>query len=384
MMSDRQINFHAPKSGVRLSFLFAGALLLAGMSAQNVAAQIINTAAGDGVAGYNGDDIPALKAELHDPTAVALDAEGNLFIADAANDIIRRVDRKSGIITTVVGSEFACQDSGDHGPADQALLCSPDGLTIDRFGNLFIADTANHRIRRVDHRTHIITTIAGTGTIGFSGDGGPATSAQLAAPNDVKTDWFGNVYIADTANFRIRRVDAKTGIIETIVGNGTGGDGSLAVDAQIGDSFGITFDQEGNLFVGDSTENSVHRVDHKTGILMTVAGTGVYGYNGDGIAATSAMLGGPFGVAVDKHGFLYIGDQGNRRVRRVDLHTGIITTYAGNGVIGSSGDHGPATKAELMSPSGLLLDGEDRLYIGDQASEKVRVVEREECEKGHH
>jgi trimeric autotransporter adhesin len=364
----------------RLSLLIAAGTL-AVITPGKISAQTIVTVAGDGVAGYTGDDIPALKAELNQPTAVAMDRNGDLFIADAANDVIRKVSRKNGMITTVAGAAFACGDSGDNGPADEALLCSPDGITVDRLGNLLIADTANHRIRRVDHRTHIITTVAGTGVIGFSGDGGPATSAQLAAPNDVKVDAFDNLYIADTANFRVRRVDARTGIIQTAVGNGTGGDGSLAVDAQIGESFGLAFDHVGNLFIGDSTQNSVHRVDRKTGILTTVAGSGVYGYSGDGGQATAAMLGGPFGVAVDKRGFLYIGDEGNERVRRVDLHTGIITTYAGNGVTGFSGDHGPALEAEFRAPSGVLLDGADRLYIADQSNQRIRLVDHQDCEE---
>jgi sugar lactone lactonase YvrE len=191
-----------------LSFRICSLLCIAGilvslMTVRPVLAQTIETVAGDGAGGYSGDRIPAVQAELHQPSGVALDPDGDLLIADAANEVIRKVNRKTGIIRTVAGG-FACGDSGDGGPADEALLCSPDGLTVDRWGNLYIADTANHRIRRVDRRTRIITTVAGNGTIGFSGDGGPATSAQLADPNDVKFDAFDNLYIADTANSRVR------------------------------------------------------------------------------------------------------------------------------------------------------------------------------------
>jgi sugar lactone lactonase YvrE len=362
-----------------LSFWICSLLCIAGilvslMTVRPVLAQTIETVAGDGAGGYSGDRIPAVQAELHQPSGVALDPDGDLLIADAANEVIRKVNRKTGIIRTVAGG-FACGDSGDGGPADEALLCSPDGLTVDRWGNLYIADTANHRIRRVDRRTRIITTVAGNGTIGFSGDGGPATSAQLADPNDVKFDAFDNLYIADTANSRVRRVDGRTGIITTVVGNGAGGDGSLAVDAQIGETFGLAFDREGNLFVSDSTENSVHRVERKTGILTTVAGTGTYGYSGDGGPANEATLGGPFGLALDRKGNLYISDEGNERVRRVDLHTGVITTIAGNGITGFSGDQGPARDAELTAPGGLVIDREDRLYIADMDNQRVRRVE---------
>jgi trimeric autotransporter adhesin len=355
--------------------LVTAGMLLSTMTVRSANAQTIQTVAGNGIGGYSGDNIPATQAELHEPAGVSLDPEGNLLIADAGNEVIREVNRKTGIITTVVGAAFACGSGGDGGLATDALLCSPEGVTADHEGNLYIADTGNQRVRRVDHKTHIITTIAGTGVIGFSGDGGPGNQAQLANPEDIAIDRDDNVYIADGSNFRVRRIDCKTGIITTVVGGGTGGDGSQAVDAEIGLSFGLAFDSSGNLFIADSTENKVHRVDHKTGIITTIAGTGSYGYSGDGGPATQASLSGPFGVAVEGSSDLYIADESNNRVRHVDLHTGLITTYVGNGYSGSTGDLGPAGEAELNAPSGLVLDKHGVLYIGDQGNQRVRRVD---------
>jgi sugar lactone lactonase YvrE len=358
------------------SILSTAGLLIGVLIAQPSIGQTIETVAGTGVHGYNGDNIPATTAELFQPDGVAFDSAGNMFIADAGNQLIRRVDAKTGIISTVAGTysaAFRCTFGGDGGPADEAILCSPDFITFDRWDNLYIADTANHRIRRVDHRTQIIATVAGNGTAGFSGDGGPATSAQFNDPNGVRFDAFGNLYIADTVNHRVRRVDSQTGIVSTVAGNGTGGDGGPAVDAQLGYVFDMAFDVEGNLFIGDSGENRVRRVDHSTGIITTVAGNGNQGYGGDGGPATEAELYGPAGLALDRFGNLYIADEINSRVRRVDLRTGIITTIAGTDVSGFNGD-GPAATAELNSVIALAVH-KNKLYIADIGNQRVRRIE---------
>jgi trimeric autotransporter adhesin len=318
----------------------------------------------------------ATTAELFQPDDLAFDSAGNLFIADAGNQLIRRVDAQTGIITTVAGSYSAvyqCTFGGDGGPANEAILCSPDFIAFDRWDNLYIADTANQRIRRVDHSTNIITTVAGNGTGGFSGDGGPATSAQLNNPNGVSFDAFGNLYIADTSNDRVRRVDRQAGIISTVAGNGTGGDGGSAVDAQLGIVFDVAFDLEGNLYISDVGSNSVRRVDHHTGIITTVAGNGNQGYGGDGGPATEAELYGPNGLALDGFGNLYIADEINSRVRRVDLRTGIITTIAGTDVEGFNGD-GPASTTELNSVIALAVH-RNKLYLADIGNQRVRRLE---------
>jgi len=358
------------------SILSTAGLLVGAVMAQPSIAQTIETVAGTGVYGYNGDNIPATQAEVFQPDDVAFDSAGNLFIADAGNQLIRRVDVKTGIITTVAGSyspTFRCDFGGDGGPADQAILCSPDNITFDRWDNLYIADTSNQRIRRVDQRTHIITTVAGNGTAGFSGDGGPATSAQFQNPNGVHFDAFGNLYIADTGNDRVRRIDGQTGIISTVAGNGTGGDGGPAVDAQLGLVFNIAFDFEGNLFITDGGPNTVRRVDHRTGIITTVAGNGTEGYGGDGGPATEAELNGPAGLAFDWLGNLYIADEINSRIRRVDRRTGIITTIAGTDVSGFNGD-GPAATAELNFVIALAVH-RNKLYLADIGNQRVRRIE---------
>jgi sugar lactone lactonase YvrE len=359
------------------SILSTAGLLMSVVVAQPSLAQTIETVAGTGVHGYNGDNIPATQAQVFQPDGVAFDSAGNLFIADAGNQLIRRVDAKTGIITSVAGSyspTFRCDFGGDGGPADQAILCSPDFITFDRWDNLYIADTSNQRIRRVDRRTHIISTVAGNGTAGFAGDGGPATSAQLNNPNGVHFDAFGNLYIADTGNDRVRRVDGRTGIISTIAGNGTGGDGGPAVDAQLGLVFDMAFDLEGNLFISDRGPNTVRRVDHRTGIITTVAGNGTGGYAGDGGPATEAELGDPVGLAFDWVGNLYIAEEGNSRVRRVDRRTGIITTIAGTDVSGFNGDGRPAATAELNFVIALAVH-ENSLYLADLGNQRVRRIE---------
>jgi trimeric autotransporter adhesin len=357
----------------------AGLLMSLAMAPPSIA-QTIETVAGTGVYGYNGEDIPALKAELFQPTYVAFDSAGNLFFSQGGNQLVSRVDAQTGIIHTVAGdysATYACTFSGDGGPADKAILCSPGGLTFDRWDNLYIADTSNQRIRRVDRRTHIITTIAGNGTVGFSGDGGPATSAQFNNPNGLHFDALGNLYIADTSNNRVRRVDGKTGIISTVAGNGAGGDGGLAVDAQLGFVFDVAFDMEGNLLISDSGDDRVRRVDHTTGIITTIAGNGNEGFSGDGGPATEAELDTPAGLALDRLGNLYIADY--QRLRRVDRRTGIITTIAGNGNAGFNGD-GPAEGAELSFEIGLAVHG-NNLYIGDQGNQRVRRIEPLSCEE---
>jgi sugar lactone lactonase YvrE len=334
------------------------------------AAGTITTVAGNGTFGFGGDGGPATSASLREPLGVAVDAAGNLLIADTSNQRIRRVDPAGTIMTVAGNGTFGF--SGDGGPATSGSLSFPAGLAVDGAGNLFIADTLNHRIRRVD-AAGTITTVAGNGTLGFSGDGGPATSASLWNPVGVAVDGAGNLLIADSANKRIRRVDTA-GTITTVAGNGLGvfsGDGGPATSAGLPAPWGLAVDGAGNLFITDTDNHRVRRVD-TAGTITTVAGNGLGVFSGDGGPATSASLKSPFGVAVDGASNLLIADS-DGRIRRVDIG-GTIMTVAGNGLFGFSGDGGPATNARFAGPRGLAVDGAGNLSIADQANHRIRRI----------
>ena len=333
-------------------------------------AQIIATVAGGGGEGP-GDNGPATKAQMMQPVSVALDGAGNLYIADSQDQRVRKVDA-TGVITTLAGTgnrDF----SGDGGPAATAGLNTPSGVAVDTAGNVYIADRLNHRIRRVT-AAGIITTFAGTGTASFSGDGGPATSATLNSPDAVAVDGAGNVYISDTNNRRIRKVTVA-GTISTFAGNGTvnySGDGGPAISAGIPAPGGVFADAAGNLYVSDST-NRIRKVN-TSGVISTVAGVGGTGAAGDGGPALSAQLSTPTGVALDGAGNLYIGDTFNNRVRKV-TPAGTITTFAGGGLVGGNfGDGGPATSASLALPNGVAVDGAGNVFIADSNHGRVRKV----------
>jgi sugar lactone lactonase YvrE len=346
-------------------------LSIAGTAWQSFPQQgIITTYAGGG-----SNSTVALSAEIVTPLSVAVDSSGSIYIATDGMPQVFRVDRSGGL--TVVAGTSVAGFSGDGGPATSASLSGSSGAAVDSHGNLFIADTWNDRIRRVDAATGIITTVAGDGSWGFSGDGGPATSAGLYLIEGVAVDASGNLFIADNQNARIRRVDAVTGIITTVAGNGTwgySGDGGLATSASLNLPMGVAVDVRGNLLIADEGNSRVRRVDAVTGIITTVAGDGNWGYSGDGGLATSASLAWPLGVAVDALGNLFIADSSNNRIRRVDATTGIITTVAGDGNSGFSGDGGPATSATLHWPAGVAVDLFGTLFIADYYNNRVRVV----------
>ncbi len=340
------------------------------------AAGIISTVAGNGIWEFSGDDGAATSAKLALPSDVAVDGLGNLFIAGEFSARIRRVDA-AGIITTIAG-DGTVGFSGDNGAATSAQLRAPEGVAVDGWGNLFIADTANHSIRRVDAVTDIITTVAGDGRAGGAGDGGAATSAQLSAPAGVAVDGLGNLFIADTVNNRIRRVDAVTGIITTVAGDGSAGfsgDGDAATSAQLIAPAGVAVDGLGNLFIADTVNNRIRRVDAVTGLITTVAGDGMLGFSGDGDPATSAQLRAPAGVAVDGLGNLFLADEFNNRIRRVDAVTGLITTVAGDGTVGFLVDNIAATSAQLDLPAGVALDDDGNLFLADQLNHRIRRVD---------
>ena len=322
---------------------------------------IITTVAGNGSRGYSGDDGPAASAQLSDPAGVAVGTTGNLYIVDYGNNRIRRV-ATNGMITTIAGNGSDGY-SGDRGPAASAKLGHPTGVAVDAVGNLYIADNFNYRIRKVA-TNGIITTFAGNGLWSYSGDGGPATSAQLSLFwGGVTLDSAGNLYIADSGNNRIRKV-AANGIITTVAGNGSSGysgDGGPATSAQLYSPRSVAVDTAGNLYI--AVVDYVRKVA-TNGIITTVAGNGSQSELGDGGPATSARLSNPSGVAVDAVGNLYIADSENHRLRKV-ARDGIITTVAGNGTWNYSGDGGPATSAQLRGPEGIAVDAAGNLYISE-------------------
>ena len=336
----------------------------------------LTTVAGNGTEGFSGDGGPATNAALSGPQGVYIDSAGNIFIADSLNDRIREVDAATGIIHTVAGNgNFGF--SGDGGPATSAELHSPSGVFGDSAGNIFIADSGNERIREVVAATGIIHTVAGNGNFGFSGDGGPAPDAELVTPSGVFVDISGNIFIADTGNARIREVVAATGIIQTVAGNGTnggGGDGGPATSAQLNGPFDVAVDGSGNVFIADSGNQRIREVVASTGTIQTVAGNGAQGFSGDGGPATSASLRNPFGLSVDGSGNIFIADRDNNRIRKVVAATGNIQTVAGNGTFGYSGDGGPATSATINVPSDVYADSAGNLFVADSFNNRIRKV----------
>ena len=332
---------------------------------------VLTRVAGTCTAGYSGDGGPAVKAQLSQPDGLALDGAGNLYIADAANSVVRRV-APNGIITTVAGNGISGY-SGDGSLAASAQLNVPTGVAVDSAGNLYVADFSNHVIRKVAPNG-TISTLAGTGKCGHSGDGSAATGAQLCGPQGVAVDSAGNVYISDTNNNTIRKVVAG-GTIFAIAGNGGygySGDGGAATAAQLRFPLGLSLDSAGNLYIADARNNVIREVS-SSGIITTVAGTGAGGYSGDNGPATSAQLSDPGGVAIDSAGNLEIADNVNNRVRVVN-QAGAITTLAGNGFTPSSGDGGQAALAQFSVFSALAVDATGSLYIGDPNAYVVRKV----------
>ena len=346
-------------------------LLPAICAAQNV----VTTIAGNGISGFSGDGGAATSAELSVPSGVAVDSLGNVYIADSRNNRIRKVS-PSGIITTVAGNG-APGYSGDGGPATAAELNNPTSVAVDPAGNLYIADSNNNRIRAIENG--VIFTAVGNGTAGYSGDGAGAGAAELFYPYGVALDSSGNLYIADTVNARIRMVAPQyagglaVGTITTIAGTGVAGytgDGAAATSAQIWHPNGVAVDGKGNLYIAD-TLNSRVRIVTTDGNIATFAGNGDYGATGDGGMATSATLSYPYSVAIDPAGNVYIADSSNEKVRVVS--NGVITTYAGTGTSGYSGDGGPPESAGFTNPTGVAVNAAGNVVIADNGDSRVRL-----------
>jgi len=349
-------------------------VLMAALASVSYAQYTINTVAGNGIPGFGGDGGPAMQASFNSPTGLALDSAGNLFVADKYNYRIRKIT-PAGVVTTFAGNGIE-GFGGDGGPAVQAQLGYTSKIALDGAGSLFIADQENNRIRKVTP-DGIIATVAGNGVPGFAGDGGPAAQASLNAPSGVAVDLLGNLLIADTGNQRIRKV-TPDGMITTVAGNGVGfytccdvGDGSPALQAFLYMPQGVGVDQVGNLLIADTWHGRIRKVT-ADGIIHTVAGGGGYvGFSGDGGPATQASLYDPVSPLVNPAGNLFFADCSNSRIRRVDLD-GIITTVAGNGNRGFSGDSGPALQTMLNEPFALVMDTGQNILFADYGNNRIR------------
>ncbi|HTB32503.1 MAG TPA: T9SS type A sorting domain-containing protein [Bacteroidia bacterium] len=353
-------------------FFFISSLWNSLASAQS----IITTVAGNGVQGSLGDGGLAINAELYWPANLVFDKANNMFIADQWNNKIRRVDGVTGIITTYAGTG-APGYNGDSIPAIAAKMDLPASVTVDDSDNIYIADWNNNRVREVVKATGLIFTVAGTGVPGILGDGGPATAAELDHPHQPSLDNNGNLFIADEDNNEIRKVTLATGIITTVAGNshaGYSGDNGPATAAQINSPKCVAFDRSGNMYIADWLNNRIRYVDASTGIITTIAGNGFPGYGGDYGQATLANLNSPYRVTLDSSGNFFIATGSDNRVRWVNKSTHIIYTAAGDGNTGFSGDLGPATNAELDYPPGLAFDHFGNLFIADLRNNRIRKV----------
>lgn len=391
---------------------------------------IIETLAGDGEPGYAGDGGPATAASLNEPKGLCVDSLGNLYIADSENHVIRRIDRTTGVITTVAGigptgttvqvpmpeptvgertedeDPFADnsddktkaytqvtdlsgtvryvtggrltveQDSGDGGPARRARLNFPSAVAVDRAGNLYIADTMNHRVRRVDAKTGQISHVAGTGQARYSGDGGPAAKAAINEPTGLAVN-DESLYIADQSNNRVRRVDLATGVITTVAGDGTAaysGDQVPATEASLAGPSGVALGADGLLYVADTFNSRIRSVDPITGQIATVAGDGgSYRYQGPE-EPNSPSMSRPAAIAVGGDGRVYLTDSDSHLIRVWDGRTNTITRLSGTGVAQFGGDGGEALAGSLSYPFGVAVDAAGTVYVADTFNHRIRVL----------
>lgn len=346
---------------------------------------IMDTFVGTGKKGFTGDGGQAKAATLNQPFHVEMDSKGNLYIAEAENHCIRKVNLKTGVITTVAGNGKKGY-TGDGGPATEATFNEPYAVLVDQnHDDLYIVDRLNAAIRKVTAKTGIVTTIAGNGTKGASGDGGPGTKAQLREPNDICFDGKGGLYIADVADWRIRRLELGSGMISTFAGSGRpagfvkgkfdrskNGDGEMAALAVLIGPRALCRDGQGNLIVCEREGSCIRKID-RAGIITTIAGDGTYGDKGDGGDAKKAQFKGPKAIRASQNGHLYIVDTENHSIRKIDARTNVVTTVAG-GKKGDGGDDGPATQAGMDRPHGCFVDGHNILYIADSNNHRIRRV----------
>jgi NHL repeat/Calx-beta domain len=341
----------------------------------SIGSSIIDTIAGQGPLAYTPTPTmggQATATGLATPTGLAVDATGNRYVVDGDANAVLKINA-SGVISRFAGNaSWTSGFAGDGGPASSATLNGPRGVAVDAAGNVYIADTNNHRIRKVTVSTGIITTIAGRGAPRLTGDGGAATAAFLNAPQGVAIDAGGNVYIADTQNRRIRKITVSTGVITSVAGSAATalGDGGAATAASVSAAQSVAVDASGNLYIADTGNHRIRKVTVSTGIITTIAGNGTGGYAGDNGPATSAQIQSPEGVAISEFGEVFIADTANNRIRK--LEGTVIVTVAGNGLENWTGDGGAATSASLFHPGGLAFDATGNLYVADSWNSSIR------------
>lgn len=344
--------------------LFAAALLPAAPKLTKV-----RTIAGTGQKGFS-------DTLIDNPFGVIVGPDGNVYFCEYGNHTIRKLNLKTGKSIVIAGTGKKGY-SGDGGPAMAATFSDPHEISFDKAGNLFVADMTNHAIRKIDGKTGVVSTLAGNGEPGFSGDGGPAAKSQLRQPHSVHVDPQGNVVICDVGNNRIRKVNAMTGIIDTMAGNGEKKptpDGAPIKGTPLNGPRAIDFDPQGNLYVALREGNQIYRMDMKKGTIHHLAGTGEKGYTGDKGPAKQAKLNGPKGVAWSPDGSIFISDTESHVIRRIDLKSGIITTVLGTGEKGDGPETSPL-QCKLSRPHGVFVDKKGKLYVGDSEAHRVRLVE---------
>lgn len=337
----------------------------------------MTTIAGTGKPENNGNSGVALKINIGQPFGVEIGPDKALYITEVINHRVLRLDRKTGQVSTVAGTGKKGY-KGDGGPATQAELNEPYEVRFDAEGNMFFVEMQNHLVRRVDAKTQVISTVAGTGTAGFGGDGGPATKAQFKQPHSIALDGRGGLYVADIGNHRIRRVDLKTGMISTIAGNEMKKlptDGQMALGTPVLGPRALFIDGQ-TMWVALREGHSIWRIELNEGRWHHVAGTGKPGFTGDGGPAKVATFNGPKGIAVGPDKDVYVVDTENHAIRKINMKSKGISTVAGSGpqLRGFGGDGGPATKAQMDRPHGICLDSAGEIFIGDTSNHRVRRV----------
>ena len=337
----------------------------------------ISTVAGTGQRGYSGDGGPASHAQINNPYGIAIGPDGALYICDTDNHVVRKVSR-DGTITTVAGNGKRGY-SGDGQKATEASLNEPYELRFDRQGNLYIVERMNHVVRFVDARTGLIRTVAGTGKAGFSGDGGPAVSASLHEPHSIQLDGKGNLYICDIRNHRIRRVNLKSGVITTFAGTGERAptpDGARIAGTPLNGPRAMDFDKRGNLWLALREGNAVYKLDLKRGRLHHIAGTGAQGFSGNGGPAKLATLSGPKGLSVGPNGNIYLTDTESHSIRMIDIRRQTLELIAGTGDRGD-GPEGDPKSCRMSRPHGVFVATNGSIYVGDSEAHRVRVIRHE-------